>query len=83
LVLEWAWSGHKPFGVLRESLGSDCVEIFGLAICQYPGKSNVYRFCCDRNWESEQDAECDSVASAKANLPSQYEETEVDWMKLD
>lgn len=37
-VLFWAWSGEIPFGLVSG------VEIYGLAICQYRKKDEVYRF---------------------------------------
>ena len=82
-VLEWAWSGHKPFGVVPVSLGGVAIEIFGLAICRYPGESNAYRFSCDRDWQSEQDAHYDTVTEAKANLPDQYKSVDVNWIAMD
>ena len=80
-VLEWAWSGSTPFGVIRDESGETLVKVFGLAICRYPGSQKIYRFSCDSDWESEQDSEYDSIAEAKNKLPSQYQETLIVWRK--
>lgn len=78
-VLEWAWSGSEPFGVVRYTSGDIAAEIFGLAICQYPNSDTIYRFCCDSNWESEQDSDYSSVQEAKSELPEQYTNQPVKW----
>lgn len=80
-VIEWAWSGSKPFGVVRFKGGVAAVEIFGLAICQYPNSDIFYRFSCDAHWEVEQDADYVSIQEAKADLPSQYQNVVVNWQK--
>lgn len=54
-VLQWAWSGNVPFGVLRFPDGDIAAEIFGLAICRYKN-GKIYRFSCDKNWNVEQDS---------------------------
>ena len=78
-VLHWAFSGSEPFGLINYSDGSIAAEIFGLAICQYEGESKVYRFSCDKNWESEQDADYNSVEEAMNNIPIQYQGQEIKW----
>lgn len=80
-VLEWAWSGGKPFGVLCYESGEIASEIFGLAICRYDDSDIIYRFSCDSSWETEQDSDYRSVAEAKENLPVQYKNVDVDWQK--
>jgi hypothetical protein len=82
-VLEWAWSGDKPFGVVRYESGEIASEIFGLAICRYTGSNNIYRFSCDSEWETEQDSDYGSIAEAKENLPSQYRDVEAVWQKYE
>ena len=78
-VLEWAWSGDKPFGVIPCGATEPPIEIFGLAICQYPASEKVYRFSCNSNWEVEQDSDYESSIEAKANLPRQYQEVKAVW----
>ena len=78
-VIEWAWSGATPFGVLRYSTGEVATEVFGLAICKYPDFDMIYRFSCDDNWETVQDCDYESMAEAKANLPLEYIGSEVVW----
>ncbi|MCW3074868.1 MAG: hypothetical protein JWP69_1937 [Flaviaesturariibacter sp.] len=78
-VLKWAWSGSKPFGVVANGDSLEKQEIYGLAICQYEGEKNVYRFSCDKDWETIQDAPHDTVKDAIDNLPSQYKNVEAKW----
>ncbi len=80
-VLEWAWSGNTPFGVVRYESGEIAAEIFGLAICKYPGSEKVYRFSCDFEWDTEQDCDYNSITEAKEKLPIQYQEPDVIWQK--
>lgn len=82
-VLEWAWSGSQPFGILKYESGEVAAEIYGLAICQYPDSKHIYRFSCDQNWETEQDREYSSILEAKDHLPEQYRNIEVQWQKYD
>jgi len=80
-VLYWAWSGDMPFGWVGEGVNSRVVAIFGLAIAQYRDSSVIYRFSCDKNWETEQDADYSSVEEAIKLLPKQYQEVEAQWYK--
>lgn len=80
-VIEWAWSGDKPFGVIRFSSGAIAAEIFGLAICSY-SDGLFYRFSCDRNWNAEHDSVYSTVEEARERLPIQYQEVKPDWRKL-
>ena len=82
-VLEWAWSGIKPFGVVRYDSGEIAAEIFGIAICSYSGSDLFYRFSCDSHWETEQDSDYKSIEEAKSNLPFQYSNVPVNWQKYE
>ncbi|WP_020412344.1 hypothetical protein [Microbulbifer variabilis] len=82
-VIEWAWSGSKPFGTVCFPDGKVAAEIFGLALCKYPNSEIIYRFSCDSDWESEQDSEYASIQEAKAHLPSQYQNVVANWQKYD
>ena len=82
-VLEWAWSGDVPFGVINYDNGEIAATIYGLAICQYENSNKVYRFSCDKNWETEQDFDYDSVSEAKKELPQQYKQVEAMWQACD
>lgn len=82
-VLEWAWSGEKPFGVIRYESGEIASEIFGLALCQYDESDFIYRFSCNSGWETEQDSEYRSVVEAKENLPEQYRYIKANWQKYE
>ncbi|EJC6747125.1 hypothetical protein V3H21_22310 [Vibrio parahaemolyticus] len=79
-VIEWAWSGSKPFGNVQDTSGKLTKEIFGLAICQYLNSETVYVFSCDRSWEVVQDSDFSSVDEAKSYLPEQYRTVPVSWM---
>ncbi len=84
IVLEWAWSGALPFGFIKYTETNDVAsEIFGFAICQYPGSKTIYRFSCDKNWETEQDSDYSSIEDAKKNLPEQYKNVEAKWVKFE
>ena len=79
-VLEWAWSGEIPFGVLTYTSGENAAEIYGFAICRYPNATSVYRFSCNKDWEAEQDSTYESVEAAKVNIPSHYNSALVNWV---
>lgn len=83
-VLEWAWSGDFPFGYLPDSHNIESpIEIFGLAICRYPDSAEIYRFSCNKNWETEQDSPFPSIEEARKNVPTQYQLVTAMWEKLD
>ncbi len=79
LVLEWAWSGWNPFGSVPGATESD---IFGLAIATYDFE-RYYRFSCDRNWNTIQDAVYESIEEAKRMLPDQYKGVAAVWHSID
>lgn len=81
-VIEWAWSGEKPFGYLPDSTGNVAAEIYGFAICQYHGSKKLYRFSCNARWESEQDSVYNTIEEAKSNIPMQYREVKPVWWKV-
>jgi hypothetical protein len=64
-VLWWAWAGEKPFGCCGD------VEIFGFAICRYDSGS-LYRFSCNKNWETVNDSPQEDEEEAKAASPLNY-----------
>lgn len=80
-VLEWAWS-NVPFGVVPVE-GAEAIAIHGLALCQYDGKTRVYRFSCNREWGCEQDGLYDSLEEAKRELPGQYRRVPVVWRRVN
>ena len=71
-LLEWAWS-DKPFGEVSG------IKIHGLAICRYAGASEVYRFSCDAQWNTQQDEVYGSAIEAKHELPDQYRNSKANW----
>lgn len=76
-VLYWAWSGDQPFG----DMGS--IEIYGFAICIYDS-GDMYRFSCDRRWEVQNDAPAGiDPQKAMDNIPPQYSNRPVHWIKYD
>ncbi|KAB8060624.1 hypothetical protein GCN74_08265 [Janthinobacterium sp. FT14W] len=77
-VLAWAWS-DLPFGHVAAEDGTAPLAIHGLALCRYEGEARVYRFSCDAQWNSVQDALHDSVDEAKAHLPAQYRAVAAVW----
>lgn len=82
-VLEWAWSGNTPFGVICNESGQIESQIFGLAICQYDDSDIFYCFSCDSDWETEQDSPYGSAEDAKNSLPEQYRNAKVKWQKYE
>ena len=76
-VLYWAWSGANPFGHFGDT------EIYGLAICQYENQNEVYRFSCNKLWETECDGLYDSVEEAIEQLPTQYGKIPAEWIKFE
>ena len=81
-VLEWAWSGDKPFGVIMYAESNDiAVEIYGIAICKYPSSNIIYRFSCDKDWETQQDSDYSSTEEAKEQLLEQYQNVSITWFK--
>jgi len=82
-VLYWAWSENRPFGVLKDTDGYIAVEIYGLAICRYMDSGIIYRFSCNKNWETEQDSDYASVEEAMKFLPEQYKNIQAKWIKFE
>ena len=82
-IIEWAWSGSKPFGVVQYKDGQISREIYGLAICRYENSNIIYRFCCDKNWETQQDGDYPSIDDAKKFLPDQYSQVIPQWIIYD
>ncbi|MBS1795116.1 MAG: hypothetical protein JSS81_14755 [Acidobacteria bacterium] len=82
-VLFWAWSGPVPFGFVGDEKDPLAAKIFGLAICRYEGSEQVYRFSCDENWETQQDAFYDSAEQAIDELPDQYKNVRADWIEFE
>lgn len=76
-VLLWAWSGSVPFGFVSD------IEIYGLAICQYENSNDVYRFSCDKNWETQQDSLYNSAEEAIEELPEQYRNVSAKWIEFN
>lgn len=79
-VLWWASSPSQPFFVLRDANGVSQSEIVGLAIAQYPGSAQVYRFSCDSTWEVQQDSTFPDVEAAKSSPSGNYDISLVEWL---
>ena len=77
-VIEWAWSGSTPFGVVP---GAEPPEIFGLAIATYDD-CDFYRFSCDKEWNTVQDGLYASIDDAKEQLPDQYRDVVAEWFVM-
>ena len=80
-VLAWAWS-DLPFGHVASDgidTGASPIAIYGLALCQYAGETGVYRFSCDAQWDSVQDAPYASMDEARQQLPAQYRAVAATW----
>jgi len=80
-VLHWAWS-DVPFGDVRFSDGRVAAVIHGIALCQYEGSADVYRFSCGPDWQCEQDQVYGSIQEAKDELPEQYQNAPAHWQAV-
>ena len=84
-VIKWTWAGQEPFGYVGNEDDTEREEIYGLAICQYENKEGVYhkesiyRFSCDKNWETVQDGLYDTIENAIKQLPEQYKNVKANW----
>lgn len=78
-VINWAWAGPEPFGFVGSSEDNNSIAIYGLAICIYEGSESVYRFSCDKNWETITDSDYNNVQEAINELPDQYKRTHANW----
>ena len=81
----WAWSYPWSFFVMPQS-GSDGVDgipIHGLAICRYEESGAIYRFSCDRNWETQNDTPYDSIEDAQGSPSLQYDVLKVEWHRQE
>lgn len=81
-VIKWAWSGAKPFGYVGTIGSPETEEVYGLAICIYEKNESIYRFSCDKNWETVNDASYATVEDAIRFVPVQYKNVEADWQSL-
>ena len=81
-VIKWAWSGIEPFGYLGTTDSPEREEVYGIAICKYEKSRGVYRFSCDKNWETVQDGTYATVEDAIRFLPVQYKNIEADWQEI-
>jgi hypothetical protein len=79
-VLEFAWS-DIPFGVVKYENGEIADYIHGLAICRYPDSDVYYRFSCNKDWETVQDSNYESIERAKELIPMQYRKSNFFWNK--
>lgn len=78
-VIKWAWSGVQPFGTVSSEDGAENEEIYGLGICKYEGSEVVYRFSCNKSWETIQDGVYENIEKAVELLPDQYKRVEANW----
>ena len=77
-VVYWAYS-QVPFFVMAD--GGAGIPIHGLAVAVYSSGS-VYRFSCDRDWETQNDSEWPSVEAATHAASADYEIAEIHWVPV-
>ena len=75
-VVYWAYS-QVPFFVMHD--GGPGIPIHGLAVAVY-STGSVYRFSCDRDWETQNDSEWDSVESALHAASGDYNIAAIHWV---
>jgi hypothetical protein len=80
-VVLWAWSEPKPFFEMPSSSGAPAVPIDGLAICRYAESGAVYRFSCNRAWETENDGSYASVEDATSAASGHYDLRSIEWYR--
>jgi hypothetical protein len=64
-VLWWAWAGDEPFGFCGD------IPVYGFAVCRYDS-GELYRFSCNREWETVNDLDHDDEETAKRSIPMNY-----------
>jgi hypothetical protein len=79
-VLYWAWSGDEPFGVITD--GTCALEIYGFAIC-ICDEGVIYRYSCDRQWETQSDIPYETPQEAMDAFYPQYLNRPIHWIKYD
>jgi hypothetical protein len=75
-VLWWAWSGEVPFGLNGDE------PVHGFAVCRY-ADGQLYRLSCDRNWATVNDLDHATEEEAKANIPTNYDASRVQWVRYE
>jgi hypothetical protein len=78
-VIKWAWSGEESFGYIADENNENKELIYGLAICQYKDREEIYRFSCDENWITIQDGLYNTIEEAIELLPIQYKNVSANW----
>jgi len=80
-VRRWAWSGSRPFGVIRYTDETVAHEVYGLAVCELGG--DFYLFYCDSNWEVVQDMDHASEQEASDSVSPGFGNVRVVWRDYD
>jgi hypothetical protein len=78
-VIKWAWSGHKPFGIVGNEDYAERESIYGVAICSYGDHEGIYRFSYDKDWKVVQDEYYNTIDQALDQLPDLYKNVEANW----
>lgn len=75
-VLWWAWSGIEPYGLHGDE------PVHGFAVGRY-ASGEIYRFSCNRLWETVNDMVHTTESQARADIPSNYDESRVQWLRYE
>lgn len=81
-VLYWAWSEPEPIFVMPFAEREGGIAIHGLAICRYAKSGDVYKFSCDRNWETCNDSPWGSVEAAMRTESGNYDVRSIRWQSM-
>ena len=73
-VLWRAWSGDEPFWFCGDE------PVHGFAVCKYSSGA-LYRFSCNGQWKTVNDALHDDIEVAKAEIPDQYDAGRLQWLR--
>lgn len=76
-VLWWAWAGDEPFGFCGD------VAVYGFVVCRYD-LGEMYRFSCNRDWETINDSVHEDEEEAMASIPVNYlaSASRIQWHKM-
>lgn len=81
-VLYWAYAEVEPFYCIYDSNGELSDEIYGIAICKYENSTRIYRFSCNKDWETINDGLYDSIDETINSIINGIKLKELKWKKL-
>ena len=80
-VVYWAWSWPNPFFVMPE--GRNGIAIHGFAVGKSSDGKSYLRLSCNRQWESQNDADYDSLEAALTATVNGIDFKQLKWQTLN